>query len=105
MVQRIGPKKPQRLFLAEWMKHRGLSDERLAGRVGVERETVTRWRSYPNRLNLPTIEALAEAFDCETPDLWRDPNTPSADALLRNAPEDVQSKAVEMIGILLRTGT
>jgi transcriptional regulator with XRE-family HTH domain len=87
------------------MEKRGLSDERLAGRLDVERETVNRWRNYPQRLSLPRIEELAEALDLEPADLWRHPDRPSADALLRDAPADVQIKAVEMIGILLRTGT
>lgn len=105
MVPRIGPKRPRRLFLSEWIEHRDLSDERLAGRLGVERETVNRWRNYPQRLSLPRIEQIAQALDCEPADLWRHPETPSADALLRDASQDVREKAVEMIGILVRTGT
>lgn len=105
MVPSIGNKRARRLYLAEWMEHRGLDDERLAGRIGVERETVNRWRNYPARLSLPRIEEIAQALDCEPADLWRHPKQPSADALLRGAPDELQAKAVEMIGILLRTGT
>lgn len=105
MVPRIGTRRPRRLFLAEWMAARDLSDERLAGRLGVERETVNRWRNYPQRLSLPRIEEIAHALDCEPQDLWRHPDQPSADALLRDAPDDLRRKAAEMIGILLRTGT
>lgn len=104
-MARIGRRRPIRLFLAEWMAYRGLSDERLAGRIGVERETVNRWRNHPQRLTLPRIEQICDALDCEPQDLWRHPNQPSADELLRDAPEDLQMKAVEMIGILIRTGT
>lgn len=105
MVPRIGPKRPRRIFLSEWMDKRGLSDERLAGRLSVERETVNRWRNYPQRLSLPRIEEIAAALDLEPADLWRHPDRPSADALLRDASPELQNKAVEMIGILLRTGT
>jgi transcriptional regulator with XRE-family HTH domain len=87
------------------MEKRELTDERLAGRLNVERETVNRWRNYPQRLSLPRIEEIAEALELDPADLWRHPDRPSADALLRDASDDVQAKAVEMIGILLRTGT
>src|SRR5690349_7208577 len=93
MVPRIGPKRAPKLFLSEWMDNRGLSDERLAGRLGVERETVNRWRNHPQRLSLPRIEEIAQAHDCEPADLWRHPGRPSADALLRDAPDDIQAKA------------
>lgn len=102
---RIGPRRPRRLYLAEWMENRGLSDERLAGRLDVARETVTRWRNYPQRLSLPAIENIAQALDCEPQDLWRHPDQPSADALLRDAPDELKQQAAAMIGILLRTGT
>ena len=90
---RIGTKRPRRLFLSEWMEKRELTDERLAGRLGVERETVNRWRNYPQRLSLPRIEEIAEALDLDPADLWRHPGRPSADALLRDASDDVQAKA------------
>lgn len=105
MVPRIGPKLPRRIFLSEWMDKRELSDERLAGRLDVERETVNRWRNYPQRLSLPRIEEIAAALDIEPADLWRHPDRPSADALLRNVPDDVQKNAVEMLQIFIRTGT
>jgi transcriptional regulator with XRE-family HTH domain len=105
MVPRIGPRVPRRIFLSEWMEKGNLSDERLAGRLGVERETVNRWRNYPQRLSLPRIEEIAGALDIEPADLWRHPDRPSADALLRDAPEDVQINAVEMLRIFIRTGT
>jgi transcriptional regulator with XRE-family HTH domain len=86
------------------MEYRGLTDEKLAGRLGVERETVNRWRNYPQRLSLPRIEEIAQALDIEPGDLWRDPRRPSADELLRGAPDDIHTKAVEMIEILVRRG-
>jgi transcriptional regulator with XRE-family HTH domain len=86
------------------MDKRGIDDERMAGRLDVERETVNRWRNYPQRLSLPRIEQLAEALDIEPDDLWHHPDRPSANALLRNAPEDVQIKGIEMLSILVRKG-
>lgn len=102
MVPRIGPKRPRRLFLSEWMEAKELTDERLAGRLDVERETVNRWRNYPQRLNLPRIEEIAAAMDIDPADLWRHPDQPSADALLRAAPESVRKDAVEMLEFFLR---
>lgn len=85
------------------MAYRGLSDEKLAGRLGVARETVTRWRGQQHRLNPEKIAALASALDCEPEDLWRLPSRPSVDALLKGASDDLQQKAVEMITILRRS--
>lgn len=105
MVHKVGPRVPRRIYLSEWMDERKMSDEQLGEALGFERETVNRWRNYPQRLSLPRMEEIAAVLDIEPADLWRHPGRPSADALLRDAPEDVQAKAVEMIGILIRTGS
>ena len=105
MVHKVSPRVPRRIFLSEWMDERKISDERLGELLGFERETVNRWRNYPQRLSLPRIEDIAAALAIEPADLWRHPGRPSADALLRNEPAEIQAKAVEMIGILIRAGT
>jgi transcriptional regulator with XRE-family HTH domain len=102
MVARIHSHRRGYLFLREWMEHRRLGDERLAGRLGVARETVTRWRNQQHRLNPEKIARLASALDCDPADLWRSPDAPpSIDALVREAPEDVRGMALDIVRRLI----
>lgn len=111
MVTRIRARvgRRQHLYIQEWMQTKGLSDERLAGRLNVARETVTRYRSQQHRLNPDKIKAIADALDIAPEDLWRpppDPNRPSIDAMLKEASDEAVKKLAEVAAILLKkTGT
>lgn len=88
------------------MEERGLSDEKLAKKLGVARETVTRWRNQQHRLNPDKIAAIAGALDLEPSQLFSPPapsNRPSIDALLRDASDDLVQRAAEVAAILLKT--
>ena len=93
------------------MNARGLSDERLAGRLGVARETVTRYRNEQHRLNPEKIAAIAAALDLEPPDLWQLPPPrdrrprPSIDAILRDASEEAFEKVADLAALLAKTGS
>lgn len=100
MPTRIGPRRPRRLFLRDWRENRGLSQERLAGRLDVEKMTVSRWERGVAALNTNVMMALADALDIEPEDLWRHPDTPSADALLRDQPADVRTQAINLIAAI-----
>jgi transcriptional regulator with XRE-family HTH domain len=107
VTARIGRRRPARLYLEEWFGYRELNDEKIAARIGVDRTTVWKWRDNQSRLDPDKIAALAEALNCEPEQLWRmppRPDRPSVDAMLKDAPDDVVRKAVEMISILRRTG-
>lgn len=107
---RIGPRRPRRIYLAEWREERGLSQKSLGERFDpiVTDMTVSRWEAgargergaHSAQLSSDVIAALAEALDCEVEDLYRHPNTPSADALLRGVPEPVRAEVFKMIGAL-----
>ena len=100
MPVRIGPRRPTRIFLAEWREARGLSQERLGERLGVSKMTVSRWERNVASVNINVMSALAEALDIEPRDLFRHPDTPSADALLRNQPDAIVDQAIAVIGAL-----
>lgn len=85
------------LYIEEWMEHRGLGDEKLANRLEVARETVTRWRGQQHRLNPDKIAAIAKALDCEPEDLWRPPSRPSLDALVKDATPELQATAADIV--------
>lgn len=100
MPARIGPRKPRRIYLAEWREARGLTQEQLANRLGTTGVTVSRWETGRSLLNTNVMSALAEALNIEPPDLYRHPDMPSADSLLRGQPEIVRREAIAIIDAL-----
>jgi len=111
-VRRIGPKRPRRLFIAEWRENRGLTQKQLGLRLGVSDMTVSRWERATNgqartppkgadkgtaEVNWPVIQAIAEALDIEPDDLFRHPDQPSANALLRDQPSAIRDQAIAII--------
>ncbi len=102
MPARIGPKKPVRLFIAEWREAKGLSQEALGGRLGVSDVTVSRWETGKRRPDLDAQAAIAEALGVEVIDLFRLPSKPSADALLRDQSLEIQEQAIRVITAMRR---
>lgn len=104
---RIGPRRPRRIFLEEWRKARGLSQKALGERFdpAVSNVTVGRWERAArgergddaSQMNDDVRAAVAEALDIEVEDLYRHPDQPSADALLRNADEPTRDAAFKML--------
>jgi len=101
MVTRIGPKTPRRNFLAKWRQKRELTQEQLADRVGTYKAQISNWEGGKRSLSFDVQTALAEALDIEPQDLFRDPDRPSADELLRNASPQVLNEAIEIIKVLV----
>ena len=52
-------------YVKEWRKHRGLTQEQLAGRLGVATSTVSQLETGKQGYSQATLEALAEALSCE----------------------------------------
>lgn len=97
MAARIGPKRPRRIFLKEWREHRDLTQERLGERLGVSDVTVHRWEKNLSLLNTNVMAAIAEALMIEPTDLYRHPDQPSADQLLRGASPEVMADVLSYI--------
>lgn len=69
----------QRFYLREWRTHRGLTQERLAERVGITKQHVSDLERARRQYNQGLLEAFAEALACEPADLlMRDPTAPQA---------------------------
>lgn len=83
------------------MDYRGLSDERAAGRLGVSRETVWKWRTQQDRLTPSKMAALASVLDIEPEELYRLPDRPSLDAMVKDQPEDIQNMAADIVRRLI----
>lgn len=107
MVTRIGSRKPRRIYLAEWREKRGLTQKQLGERLEppVTDMAVSRWERGDRKLNTETIDQVAYALDIEPADLFRDPDRPSADELLRGLPKAVQDQAIAILETLRKTGT
>jgi transcriptional regulator with XRE-family HTH domain len=72
-------KRKQRQFIREWRKFRGLTQERLADRMGITRGYVSQVEKGLRRYDQHFLEAAAEALNCEPADLiMRDPTKPAA---------------------------
>jgi transcriptional regulator with XRE-family HTH domain len=102
MPARIGPKKPLRLFISHWRENRGLSQEVLANRLGTSDVTISRWETGKRRPDENAQAALAEALDIDINDLRRHPDQPSADALLRDQPQEIRDQAIKLIMAIRR---
>jgi hypothetical protein len=49
----------------------------------------------------PDLDPLAVALGIEPPDLWRHPEQPSLDALVRDQPQHVRELAVKLVSAIL----
>lgn len=90
------------LYLDEWFADRGVNDEQVAGRVGVARQTIWKWRTQQHRLDPIKIALLASALDCHPTQLWGPPNRPSLDALVVDAPDDLRLMAHDVVSRLVK---
>lgn len=97
MVTRIHKAKPRRLFLREHREAKGVSAEAMAGRLGIERESVYRLEREPQRANPERQAAYAAALDMEPEELWLPPGNVSLDALVRDAPENIKEMAADIV--------
>ena len=102
MPARIGPRKPFRLFIAEWREDKGLTQQQLADRLGTSDVTVSRWETGARKPDADAQQAIAEALGIEWQDLFRHPEQPSADALLRDQPPEVVAQALKLIQAIRR---
>jgi transcriptional regulator with XRE-family HTH domain len=66
-------------YIKEWRKHRGLTQEQLAERIGIARSYLTKIERGDRRYDQPFLEAAADALRCEPGDLiMRDPTEPDS---------------------------
>jgi transcriptional regulator with XRE-family HTH domain len=66
-------------YIKQWRKHRGLTQEQLAERIGIARSYLTKIERGARRYDQPFLEAAAEALRCEPCDIiMRDPTEPES---------------------------
>ena len=96
-----------RHFIREWRKHRGLSQEHLAERIGMNRAYLSKIESGKRRYDQPFLEAAADVLRCEPADLIvRDPSDPDGIWSIWDQLKPVErSQVVEIAKTIKRTGT
>ena len=103
----IWPMIEQRHFIREWRKFRGLTQDQLAERIGLNRAYLSKIESGARRYDQVFLEAAATVLQCAPADLiTRNPTDPEGiwsiwDTL--SPPQRVQ--VIEIAKTLKRTGT
>lgn len=110
-TKQTGKPRKAKLYIDEWFEHRGVNDTHVASLIGVDRTTVWKWRKKPSRLDPDKMDLLAGALQIETNQLYGPPGAPppppppeSLDEIVKDYPDDLKKKAVEIVRLLGRTG-
>jgi transcriptional regulator with XRE-family HTH domain len=107
-MARKGDKPPH--FIRSWRKHRGLTLEQLAERIGMSHQNLGKIERYKVPYNEELLELLADALRCETGDIiMRDPSKSDGiwslwETIAGLNPAEAR-QAVEVVKALKRTGT
>jgi transcriptional regulator with XRE-family HTH domain len=99
-------------FLREWREFRGLTIEEAADRIGIDRTTLGRIETLKLPYNQDFMEKAELAYGVEVSELLNvDPFKPIVTGppqliwdKLRDAPKDVQARALSVIEALLKAG-
>jgi len=110
--------KPRRRhFIKEWRKFRGLTQEQLAERVGVAISSISQLETMKQGYSQPTLEAIADALNCEPADLLmrnpgapNDPNNPGGGgpniwSIWENLDQPAKNQAIQILETFRKTGT
>lgn len=110
VVTRIYQSRKRRLFLREHRKAKGVSATVMAGRLGIERESVLRLEREPQRVNSEKQADYAAALDLQPEELWRPPavpetpRAPSLDAMVKDMPEETRAMVADIVLRLVSGG-
>lgn len=85
------------------MDHKGINQERVAGRLEVEASTISKLLNGHMRLSDVWMSRIAWALDVELVDLFRDPRSSTQDELLEGLSDDQKSTVLNLIEVLKKT--
>lgn len=85
-MARPAHKEGQRQFVRDWRKHRKLSQEELADRLGVTHGLISQLERGITGLTHDRLESLAEVLGCSAADLLSGPPSAAAPAPTATAP-------------------
>jgi DNA-binding XRE family transcriptional regulator len=96
-LTKIHPTAKVRLFLREHRKAKGVSATTMAGRLGIERESVYRLERELGRLDPEKLAQYAHALQIEPTALYSPPGAISLDALVADADEETRTMAADIV--------
>lgn len=111
MIDRIGPTRPTRLYIREWMEavNPTLDNERLAERMGIAPGTLSKLLNGRMKMTVEYLEGIASAIGVDdVAKLFHDPKRPTVDELLRGLPPDEERRVISMVEHMVKlakTGT
>lgn len=76
------------IYVREWRKHRGLTQERVAERLGTTKGVVSQLENGKRQITTSWMFGLAEALNIEPDQLFRHPEQPTIADLLRMIPPE-----------------
>jgi transcriptional regulator with XRE-family HTH domain len=96
-----------RWFLREWRKHRQLTQDQLAERIGISKPYLSQLENGKRQYTQELLEHFAAELRCEAADLIiRDPSDPEGIWSIWDQLKPVErSQVVEIAKTLKRTGT
>lgn len=99
----------QRHFLAEWRKHRGLTQERAADQLQITQASLSRYENGKQPYNQDFLEAAAEAYGTDPASLlMRNPLDKAAphsiDNKLIGVPQEKRAVIEAIVDTMLKAG-
>ncbi|NDC58313.1 MAG: XRE family transcriptional regulator [Alphaproteobacteria bacterium] len=102
MVTRIGNSRPLQWFLREWREHRGLTQEQLADRLGTSKGQVSKLETGKKKWDEVWVAKCADALSLsDQMAIFRHPEAPTADELLRLATPEQREQAARVIRAII----
>lgn len=84
-------------FLKEHRKAKDVTAEAMAGRLGIERESVHRLERVPGKITVEKLNAYAAALEMEPEDLMHPPGQRSLDAIVKDSEPEVQAMVADIV--------
>ena len=101
-MDRIGHNIPLRHYLKEWRTHKHLTQQQLADRLDTSKDQISRFENNQRKMTTIAASEFAEALGIDPFDIFHHPDTPSADALLRDTSPRIREQAVTVLKALLK---
>lgn len=101
---RIGPRRPFRHYIEEWMRKRNLTQLDVAARMECSTGTVSKLISGKMALSSKWMAGLAEALEIEVRQLFEDPSRPTQNDLLEGLPPAKREQIIRFAEFVRKSG-
>lgn len=97
MTPRIGPKRPYRLYIREWIKEKNLTQKQVAERMECEEGTLSKLINGKMGRTDDWLASIAHALDIDVEHLFRDPKRPTQQDLLDGVSDEKRDEIIRVI--------